>query len=187
MNLKDGLSKYYKLTKAEVDKSLSLFVPETLRTKEYFLKQGKISDKIGFLESGIIRSFFYDENGNDITTHFFQPGQVVISMKSFNSQIPTKENIITLEECKLLVITYSKMMELYEEIPVWREIAKTVDEIKYNDLNNRSIQLQTLSALERYQLFCEKNPLIIKTVPLRYIASFLGIDIATLSRIRKKI
>ena len=108
-------------------------------------------------------------------------------MKSFNSQIPAKENIITLEECKLLVITYSKMIELCEEIPVWREIAKTVDGIKYNDLNNRSIQLQTLSALERYQLFCERNPLIIKTVPLRYIASFLGIDIATLSRIRKKI
>lgn len=187
MNLKDGLSKHYKFTKAEVDKSLSLFVPETFRAKEYFLKQEKISDKIGFLESGIIRSFFYDENGNDITTHFFQPGQVVISMKSFNSQIPAKENIITLKESKLLVITYSKMMELYEEIPGWREIVKMVDEIKFNELNKRSIQLQTLSALERYQLFCERNPLIIKTVPLRYIASYLGIDIATLSRIRKKI
>ncbi|OFX84157.1 MAG: hypothetical protein A2W99_00055 [Bacteroidetes bacterium GWF2_33_16] len=187
MNLKDGLSHYSNLSPVEIDKSLSLFTPEKLRAKEYFLKQGKVSDKIGFLEFGMLRSFFYDENGNDITTHFFQPGQIIISMRSFNAQLPSKENIMTIEESSLLVITYKNMIALYEKIPVWREITKMVDEHKFNQLNKRSIQLQTLSALERYQLFCEKNPLIIKSVPLRYIASYLGIDIATLSRIRKKI
>lgn len=187
MDLKEGLSAYNKFSKAEVERSLNQFVPETLGAKEYFLKQGKVSDKLAFLESGILRSFFYDENGNDITTHFFQPGQVVISMKSFNNQLPSRENIITIKECKLLVITHAKMLELYEEIPAWRDIAKMVDEMKYNAQVNRSIQFQTLSAPERYQLFCQKNPLLIKTVPLKHIASFLGIDIATLSRIRKKI
>jgi len=187
MNLKDALSKHNKLNKSEVEKTLSYYIPEALKAKEFFLKQGKVSDKIAFLESGILRSFFYDENGNDITTHFFQPGHIVISMKSFNRQTPSKENIITLTECNLQTITYSQMIKLSKEIPVWSEIAKSVDELKFSGLNNRSIQLQTLSALERYQLFCERNPLIIKTVPLRYIASYLGIDIATLSRIRKKI
>jgi hypothetical protein len=51
---------------------------------------------------------------------------------------------------------------------------------------NRTIQLQTLSASERYQLFVRKNPDILQRVALRHIASYLGIDIATLSRIRRK-
>jgi len=52
---------------------------------------------------------------------------------------------------------------------------------------NRSIQLQTLTATERYQLFIKKHPDILQRVALKHIASYLGIDIATLSRIRKSI
>ncbi len=71
--------------------------------------------------------------------------------------------------------------------PAWRKIAKNVDEFKYNQLMNRSIQLQTQSASERYQLFIRKHPEILQRVALRHIASYLGIDIATLSRIRKSV
>jgi hypothetical protein len=57
---------------------------------------------------------------------------------------------------------------------------------KSNDLVARSVQLQTLSATERYQQFCRQYPEVAKKSALRHIASYLGIDIATLSRIRKK-
>ncbi len=76
-------------------------------------------------------------------------------------------------------------MELYRILPVWRQIAKDVDEMKYTNLMNRSIRFQTLSAGERYRLFIQNNPEILKKVALRHIASYLGIDKATLSRIRK--
>ena len=88
---------------------------------------------------------------------------------------------------ELLVITYERMQELYRLVPAWRQIAKDVDEMKFNDLMNRSIQLQTLSASERYQLFCEQNNDILQKVALKHSASFLGIDIATLSRIRRNL
>ena len=65
------------------------------------------------------------------------------------------------------------------------QIARDVEEMKYNDLMNQAIQLQTLSASERYQLFCEKHNDILQKVALKHVASYLGIDIATLSRIRK--
>ena len=132
-------------------------------------------------------SFIYDDNANDITTHFFRQGTVVISMKSFNDQVPSREYIITMEDCEIDVITYDRMKELMEVVPAWRQIAKDVDEFKYNALMNRSIQLQTLTASERYQLFIKKEPDILQRVALKHIASYLGIDIATLSRIRKSI
>jgi CRP-like cAMP-binding protein len=108
-------------------------------------------------------------------------------MKSFNDQVPSRENIIAMEDCDIDVITHSRMLELMERVPAWRQIAKDVDEFKYNALMNRSIQLQTLTASERYQLFVKKYPDILQKVALKHIASYLGIDIATLSRIRKSI
>lgn len=85
------------------------------------------------------------------------------------------------------MITYGQMQELIRVVPAWRQIGKDVDEAMYNSLMNRSIQLQTLTASERYQLFMKKHPDILQRVALKHIASYLGIDIATLSRIRKSI
>ena len=187
MDFKERIYEQYKLSDSDWEKSIRCFTPEIIPAKSYFLKQGKISDKLGFLKSGLMRSFLYDDNANDITTHFFQPGNVVISMDSFNNQVPANENIIAVEDSELWLITYDSMQELYQSVPIWRQMAKDVGEIKYNNLMNRSIRLQTLSASERYQMFFQNNPEIIRKVALRHIASYLGIDIATLSRIRKKI
>jgi len=186
MDFVEKIKTFYNLTEKELNISANAFKPFSVPVKTYFLTLGKIADQVGFIKSGLFRSFFYDDNANDITTHFFQPGTVLISMKSFNNQAPAKENIVALEDSELYVITYQEMMKLYELVPAWRQITKDVDEMKFNDLMNRSIQLQTLSARERYELFCQNYPEVIKRVALRHIASYLGIDIATLSRIRKK-
>jgi CRP-like cAMP-binding protein len=187
MDFKESLIQYYGFSERDWEETASRFLPETLPARSLFLEQGKIATKLAYLRSGMMRSFIYDDQANDITTQFFKQGSVVISMKSFNDQVPTRENIITLEECEIDVITYERMQELTGLVPAWRDIAKHVDEFKYNALMNRSIQLQTLTASERYQLFIKKHPDILQRVALKHIASYLGIDIATLSRIRKSI
>lgn len=187
MDIKERLQAFYKLTNKELETSLGFFVPETITAKSYFLKEGKVSDKLAYTRSGLLRSFIYNDNADDITTHFFQAGTVVISMYSFNNQVPSRENIVAVEDSDLLVITRQNMKTLEQRLPVWKQIAKDTDEYKFNQQMNRSIRFQTLSATERYQQLMEKHPEIIQKVPLRHIASYLGIDIATLSRIRKKL
>lgn len=186
MEIKENIPEYYGLSEAEVSFTLSCFVSESLVANESFLQQGCISDKMGFVKTGLLRSFIYDDDGNEITTHFYQQGSIVISPESFNNQVPSKENIIAVETSELTVISYKKLKELYQVVPVWPQICKDIADRKNNDLLARSVQFQTLTATERYQEFCRKNPEIVKKVALRHIASFLGIDIATLSRIRKK-
>jgi CRP-like cAMP-binding protein len=187
MDFRDRLIKNYGFTDRDWAETVLRFEPTIRPAKSFFLESGMIANCLGYLRSGLMRSFFYDDQANDITTHFFQAGSVVISMKSFNDQVPARENIIAIEDCELDVITYTKMTELTELVPSWRQIAKDVDEFKYNQLMNRSIQLQTLTASDRYQLFTRKHPEILKRVALRHIASYLGIDIATLSRIRRSV
>ncbi len=186
MDLIDRIKSFYNLTNEELEISQQAFKPMAVPAKTLFLEEGKISNHVGFIENGLFRSFFYDDNANEITTHFFQPGTVLISMESFNNQVPAKENIVAMEDSKIYAMTYKESLELYERVPAWRQITKDVDEMKFNDLMNRSIQLQTLSARERYDLFCQHYPDIIQKVALKHIASYLGIDIATLSRLRKK-
>jgi len=186
MDLIERIKKLYNLTNEELEISQKAFKPKSVPAKTYFLEEGKIANEVAFIESGLFRSFFYDDNANDITTHFFQPGTVLISMKSFNNQVPSKENIVALEDSKIYAMNFKETLELFEQVPVWRQITKDVDEMKFNDMMNRSIQLQTLSARERYEMFCQNNPEVIQKVALKHIASYLGIDIATLSRIRKK-
>lgn len=187
MDLSERLKKIYKLTDQELESSLSYFLPEALQAKKYFLKEGNVADKIAYVRSGLLRSFIYNDNADDITTHFFHAGTVVISIYSFNNQVQSRENIVAVEDSDLLVISREKMQLLQQQIPVWAQIAKDTDEYKFNQQMNRSIRFQTLSATERYQQLMEKHPEIIQKVPLRNVASYLGIDIATLSRIRKKI
>ena len=186
MNFKETLGEKYKLSNSDWDFTIKCFVPESINSKSYFLKEGNISNRLGVIKTGLFRSFIYDDNRNEITTHFFLPGTVVISIESFNNKIPATENIIAIEDCELLVISSEKMRELYKIVPVWQQICKDVAEIKNQALINRSIRFQTLSASERYKLFCKEFPEVIQKVALGHIAAYLGIDKATLSRIRKK-
>lgn len=187
MDFSEQLIRLYHFSENDMKETMERFKPEQLPARTHFLEKGKIADRIGYLRSGLLRSYFYDDHANDITTHFFKPGTVVISMESFNRQVPSNEFIVTLEDTELLVITRERMQELYRVVPAWRRISKAVDEMKFNDLMNRSIQLQTLSASERYLLFCENHRDILQKVALKHVASFLGIDIATLSRIRRSL
>jgi CRP-like cAMP-binding protein len=186
MEVNENIIEHYGLTESEWNITMTSFVPEYIVANRSFLKQGSISDKIGFVKSGVLRAFFYDDNANEVTTQFYQLGSLVISFDSFNNQIASKENIVAVNASELFVISYQKLKELYLSVPVWQQICKDMADRKSKDLIARSIEFQTLSATERYQQFCQQYPEVTKRAALRHIASYLGVDIATLSRIRRK-
>jgi len=186
MEIKEQLIQKYNITTIDWNNTIDRTVTETMPANKSFLSQGKVSNKIGFVKSGILRAFFNDEDGNEITTHFFQQDSVVISVDSFRNQIPANESIVAVDDCELIIISYQKLQELYLAVPIWQQICMDIAESKNLDLVARSVQFQTQSANERYHLFCQQYPNVIKKVALCHIASYLGINIATLSRIRKK-
>ncbi len=185
-DFKEVLISKYNFSELEWNKTEKYFSNEMIEAKQHFVKQGFIASKLGFVESGLLRSHYIDENMRDITTQFFQPGQVVVVPRSFNENKPANENIVAYDDCELITITNAEFTKLIEEVPAWQPICKNVAEIKNQQLMDRTVQFQTNKAAERYKKFCEENPLIVLSVPLGHIASYLGIDIATLSRLRAK-
>ena len=184
---REQIEKVVKFTDNEWNLTEIKFKIENFKKNEVFLKEGKVSNKIGFVVKGILRTYKIDESGEEITTNFNTTGTLVLSGKSFNERIPAEENIVTLEDVELFTITFDNMNRLYEEVPKWHALCKRASEIKQAKLEEKSYSLQNLKAADRYKDFIESNPEIIQKVPLGYIASYLGIKIETLSRIRKKI
>lgn len=187
MELKERLVKHFDFTEEDWKITERYFDYLQLKAKEFFLQEGKVSDKIGVVNSGLLRTYFFDENGNEITTQFFVPGTLVISNISFNRQIPSKENIIAIEPSELIVFTYHNMQELIQKVPVWQKVPIAAAEYKNRQKEKRILEFQTMPAKQRYLNFIEKHPQVCRSATVGQIASYLGIDIATLSRIRKKI
>ncbi|PLX12505.1 MAG: hypothetical protein C0598_05835 [Marinilabiliales bacterium] len=176
----------YKLTENEVNHTMSAYSPMTLKANQFFLKEGDICNYIGFVKEGLLRSYFYDDHANEIITEFYPEGSLVISFDSFNNRVPSRENIKSIVDSELMIIKYEKQKELYEMIPAWNQICKDLADMISQEMIERASRFQTMSATERYRLFCKENPTIRQRATLGHIASYLGIDIATLSRIRKK-
>ncbi len=135
---------------------------------------------------GMLRSFFYDEQGNDITTAFYPEGSLIIAFESFNNRLPAKESIKAIENIELMIIRYERQKELYQLIPAWNHICKDLADVMSREMIERAKSFQVLSAAERYKKFCKDHPDLLQRVNLGYIASYIGVDIATLSRIRAK-
>ncbi len=169
----------------ELQKALPLFKSESLRKGDFFSKTGRISDRVGFVESGLLRSYF-DIKGKETTTFFLQPGSVAAALLSFLRMKPAVENIQAITDSELIYIKRKDLFSLYQENWKWQQVGRVVVETYYVEMEQRSISLQTQSAHERYLRFIKEFPEVIKTVPLNQIASFLGVSSETLSRIRKK-
>jgi CRP-like cAMP-binding protein len=187
MQPKDNMAAFYGLSETDLQTTMSRYRPMVLKANDFFLEEGRVADKLGFVKSGILRAYFYNDNADEITTEFYPAGSLIVSFESFNNQVPSRENIVAVDDSELLVINYKYQKELYDLIPVWRQICKDMADGKSQEMIERSARFQTMTAAERYRQFCENNPEVARRVALRHIASFLGMDIATLSRIRRKV
>ena len=170
----------------EIAEASTCFDTELVRKDEYFCKAGRICDKMGFVRSGLLRSF-YTINGKETTTFFQTPGSVATALASFLRRKPALENIQAMEDSELVVISRENLLRLYNDNWKWQQVGRSFIEEYYINMELRMISLQSQSALERYKKFLKEYPQLIQTVPLYYIASYLGMSPETLSRMRKTI
>jgi CRP-like cAMP-binding protein len=182
---KNNIDKH-NLTEEELMLIMGSYSLLQLKANDFFLKEGQVSTQIGYVTKGLFRSYFYDNNANEISTAFFFEGSLIISFDSFNNQVPSKEYIKAIEDSELRIVNYERQIELYQLIPKWSLICKDIADAVSRKMIARANDFQTLSAAERYRKFCDENPQLLQRLNLGYIASYIGVDNATLSRIRKK-
>lgn len=135
----------------------------------------------------MLRSYVHDFNGSEITTDFHGKNEISIEVSSLFQRIPTKENITALTNGKAWKIEFETFQELFHKIEGFREWGRAWMSRQLFISKQRSIEMLTKSATERYLTLLNEKPEIIQQAPLKHIASYLGITDTSLSRIRKEI
>ena len=175
------------ITNNELETILPKYKKTIISKNDYLLNEGTIEKKYWFVESGFIRSYVIDTEGNDITFNLYASGDVVIDYPSFFFFLPTRENIQALTDCVCWEIDFVSFQELFNSISNYREQQRGLLVGSYFALKEHSISLIADQAKERYLKLLKSKPHLVQNVSLKHIATFLGITDTSLSRIRKEI
>lgn len=151
------------------------------------LEKGKIAYAFYIIEEGVVRSFLHDYNGNEVTTGFYCSHDVLIESFSLFHRAPSGEHFQALSPGVAWKIEYAVFQQLLQEIEGLREWGRNWATNELLICKLRAIEGLTVSATDRYLQLIRKRPEIIKSSPVKYIASYLGITDTSLSRIRKEI
>jgi CRP-like cAMP-binding protein len=154
--------------------------------RQLLLREGQTSDYIFVVIKGLLR-MYYIKDGEEICSRFMEEQRMAMSVSSFYSRTPAYEYIETLEPCVLARIHYTALQKIYNERDDFIFIARVITEQYFIRSEERLFLIRKQSAEERYVYFIEHYPALLQRVPLMYIATYLGLTLETLSRIRKKI
>ncbi|APD07664.1 non-specific serine/threonine protein kinase [Flavobacteriaceae bacterium UJ101] len=169
----------------ETEKLLEKWIARELKQQDNFIEIGQRNNLVGFLKTGLLRSYYYDDNGNEQTTAFIEQGSFFSELKSYQTQEPSERTIEALEPSEIFVLTTNDIKDLRKTIPNWElfEI-KYFEKILREKVNFQRELLTKSSKKEALELFIKEYPQSAKYAPRQYIASFLGMSPYTLSRIK---
>ena len=177
-----------KVVLANYDKELckKYFEPVSFSKNKIIEEEGLVPKYLYFVVSGFMRLFHYNNLGDEITTHINCPPGFITSYSHFINLTKSNENVECITECVLLSIAKVDLDFLVQNSSAFRDFSTWVfqQSITYNE--NRSKDLATLTAEQRYKKLIDNYPQILYNVPLQYIASFFGMNPKSLSRIRKQ-
>jgi CRP-like cAMP-binding protein len=170
------------LTKHQIETSYT-----QLKKGDFFLYSGQVSRHIAYVKTGFMRTYHLNERGDEITTDFCQPGQFCVSYYSFYMEQPAFEYIEAITDCELQLIDYPFLQKLYHQSLEMNMLGRKLLEqaAVERDLRMKKIMHQT--AKEKYEWFAENYSEVYKVAKLQHIASFLGINVEALSRVKRTV
>lgn len=183
VNIIKRIRELYPVSDEAVNMLAACFKKQTIPAKTIIIQAGKIDRNVYFIEKGITRSFSYC-NGKEITSWFSMEGDATCSSFSLYRNQPGFEYVETLEETEVYIISTHKLNELYNKHIDLANWMRVLQQENFLQLQDRHLARLYLSGTERYKKMLKEFPNICNRVNLGYIASFLGVTLPSLSRIR---
>ena len=186
-NFRNKISEYVAITDEDWQIIRSVLIVKKLTKNEILIEAGEVCQHIYFINSGIVR-FFYFVKSAEITSCFNFKGSFISSLSSCILHQPSNETAQAITDTEVIAIKYSELLKLYDISHAIERLGRLVVENAYIELENRMFANYCNDAESKYlNLLKSESPEIIKNIPLKHIASYLGITPETLSRIRNKI
>lgn len=154
---------------------------------DVFLKEGQRCRHLYYIKKGLIRVYYLDLDGNEITHWFCGEDSMITSPFSF---LKEERNILffeALEASDMILINNDQIEKLVGELPEFNVLFRRINAEFAMVLSRRIMSIHTETAEERYLKLMDEHPLLFQKAKLSHIASFLGITQQSLSRIRKNL
>lgn len=181
----ENISKYITINNSDIEIINRSFSKNEYKKGEFLIEQGKRAEKIFFIENGLVRMYFINENGNEVNTYFASDESFITSFSSFINQHSSIEFVKAEKETSIYSLNYSDFVTNSDFMIKFRTLFVEQNLVC---VKNRLDLLQNSNAKEKYEHFIKNtNKEIINGIPLYHIASYLGITAESLSRIRKNI
>ncbi|MEM7658423.1 MAG: Crp/Fnr family transcriptional regulator [Bacteroidota bacterium] len=160
---------------------------ESRKRKTHVLQAGEVQKSIPFVVSGLIRGYYHNEKGEDITISFAKEHGYVTHYAAFLAQTPSQYSFQCLEDSEIIQLPYEAMQAGYRQFQGLERFGRLIAEQILSFQQQRITAFQFLSAEERYLQFLADFPDLFHRVSLSHLASYLGIQRPSLSRIRKQL
>ena len=164
------------------------------KTGEKIIQEGSICKNILFIVSGKARSFFINQEGQDLTWNFhFNDNEAkfenyfLVDYNSFLLQTPTFLSFQAIEDIEVVILSYDSIKKLTSNSHILEKVASKMSETAYLNVHKRAFTLLTMNAKERYLQILKEEPYLLNKFQHYLIASYIGVAPQSLSRLRKEI
>jgi CRP-like cAMP-binding protein len=154
-----------------------------VKKKEILLRAGRICQHIYFIEKGLLRCY-YMQGQHEVCSWFMKEGDVIASVESFFDQKESYESIQAVEDSVVHYISFQQLQYVYQTFIEFNYVGRELVQKYYKLSEQRLYSLRMQQAGERYQWLLNHHPELVLRVPAKFIASYLGIDETTLSKIK---
>ena len=187
----DGLRKALKekadFTEIEIDFFFDFLEDTNIKKKEHFLMAGNVCCHSAYVNIGCLRRYIIDDHAKEITIDFALEGWWTGDLDSYFNRTPSNYYIQALEDSNLLLLSINNFLSLCEKLPKYKKFHDDkINRNHYAVLKRLSISKSEPPEV-KYLLLMEEQPQLFQRVPLHYIASYLGIEPESLSRLRKRL
>jgi len=150
------------------------------------LWEGDTASYLYYIIKGVVRGYYIDRKGNDITKCFCAEDDF-FSTECFRTSSPATFTIECLEDLRCLQFPYTLLKSIVKSDKSISDFISYLFQVEVSKQEDRNKDLMLLNAEERYPVFCNEYPHLQKRIALKYIASYIGVRAASLSRIRKNV
>lgn len=184
---RDYLESFNVLSAQEISDFEALATERVVKKGDFFITEGKACKEVAFLKTGILRSFYLQESGEEVTYCITFPNTLMTAYASYITGLPALENIQAIAAAELLIISKQELDKLAQPSFNWMKFSKIIAGQQYVELEKRFFMIQKEKAKKRYMNLLINQPDYVQQIPLQYLASYLGITGRHLSRLRKEI
>jgi CRP-like cAMP-binding protein len=175
------------LTDKALDYYSSKLTFSELKPKCFYIKAGTIQKEIGYILSGLLRAFYIDNEGKEITVDFTKEGNYATHYTTFGTNKPSKFYFQSIEPTVIINISYQHFQECCDKFPELERCIRILVTQAHDILLKRIEGFLFDSAETRYLNFTTENPDLFNRVSITDLCTYLGVERQTLTRIRKKI